>query len=588
MLKRYLMFGGLLILVSTVSMARDVPVTTLLGLTQALEYVEEHDVIVLAPGVYDLGGDHLSRRDLKNVTIRGENDPTKKQGGPSIITGARTILFQSPNNFVLENLIIENGVQGGLNIDDNDNTGEIPNPWVPARAITLRNLIVRNIGTGGGNVDGIKLSGLEDFHIDNVRILNWGDGGSAIDMVGCHKGSIENTFIKSEDNSPFTTGIVMKGGSHAIDVKDNRIELSNGRALKIGGSTDGFLFRPPLNHAPAWEASDITVEFNTLIGGRSTVSYVNSDNGRVFNNVIYEPGAQVIKIISEIYGNDPITSKIIQPPRNGKFIDNTVIATIASGSIVDTDAASENGAGTFQFANNQWYNRGTPGDSTPALPTVETGGVYGVDPHWDPVTSGAAGACKTTFDLPANQWRQIALPCDPGDNNTVAAVFGEDGLGVYGTNWVIYRYTDAGYSPQALSSPLDQGVGYWIVQNNSTGTARILDMPDTSAATATGNFDLKLATKASTLRWNMIGYPYQSGQLLGKVRVLSNSAPCRSPGCNLEDAQTSQLVTNRLWTYDSGYKQLGIHDKLDPWTGYWLPTLNRAYGKEPKLRLRRP
>ena len=37
--------------------------------------------------------------------------------------------------------------------------------------------------------------------------------------------------------------------------------------------------------------------------------------------------------------------------------------------------------------------------------------------------------CETPYSLPNNQWRQISLPCNPGNNNTVNAVFGDDGLG---------------------------------------------------------------------------------------------------------------------------------------------------------------
>jgi hypothetical protein len=48
-----------------------------------------------------------------------------------------------------------------------------------------------------------------------------------------------------------------------------------------------------------------------------------------------------------------------------------------------------------------------------------------------------------TYSLENNQWRQISLPCDPGTNETVAKIFGDDGLGDYGTNWRIWAFDAA-------------------------------------------------------------------------------------------------------------------------------------------------
>jgi len=42
----------------------------------------------------------------------------------------------------------------------------------------------------GGNLDGIKLSGLTGFRVEDCAITDWSTGGSAIDMVGCHDGVI--------------------------------------------------------------------------------------------------------------------------------------------------------------------------------------------------------------------------------------------------------------------------------------------------------------------------------------------------------------------------------------------------------------
>ena len=149
---------------------RKVSVSDIAGLDAALREPQTGDTIILASGRYELDGNeykYLFGNNLRNVTIRSQ-DPTN----PAIIDGnglGRVVLFRSPQGLILENLVIQNMTEGGLNIDDNDDNGEIPKPWKPASKIVLRNLIVRNVGANGGNIDGIKLSGLRDFHIDNVQ-----------------------------------------------------------------------------------------------------------------------------------------------------------------------------------------------------------------------------------------------------------------------------------------------------------------------------------------------------------------------------------------------------------------------------------
>jgi hypothetical protein len=115
--------------------------------------------------------------------------------------------------------------------------------------------------------------------------------------------------------------------------------------------------------------------------------------------------------------------------------------------------------------------------------------------------------CNTTFYLPANQWHQISLPCDPGQNNTIAAVFGDDITSNYATEWILYRYSGSGYVKldNPVTDTLSQGVGYWIIQVDNN--EKILDMPNNSTPapithptgcldTAKGCFEIPLEQKA--------------------------------------------------------------------------------------------
>lgn len=198
------------------------------------------------------------------------------------------------------------------------------------------------------------------------------------------------------------------------------------------------------------------------------------------------------------------------------------------------------------------------------------------------------------YTLPNNQWRQISLPCDPGANNTVAAVFGDDGLGSYGTDWILWAYDPAtnAYTDIDLSDALEQGKGYWIIQKTSSD--KTLDMPENSIttqasqitdclSTAKGCFEISLETQDAVVEWNMVGYPFASAQSLSNSRVVTESGTCAS-GCDLNTAGTEGVVNSQLWTYNgSSYTTVDTSGNFDPWTGYWAATLPSSHGLTPRL-----
>ena len=388
MFKRYTLISLLLSLVTTMAIGKDItvgkdPDHNILDLNNALGDAAPGDTIILKPGVYKLDNEigSLFAAGLENVVIRGE-DPAN----PAIIDGdgiGKVFLLRRPKNLTLENLVIQNMTQGGLNIDDADvDTGEPPESWQPTLShnVTLRNITIKDVGTNSGNIDGLKLSGLNEFHIDNLQVINWGDGGSAIDMVGCHNGVIENSFFHSDHKNILTTGLVHKGGSETILVENNRFELPKGfgNAVKLGGSTSDGLFRFKEGDS-GYEAKDIIVENNTIIHGKSAFSFVNIDGGRVHNNTIYQPSDWVLRILNEAAGEGNTF-----PTRNGEFLDNTVIFDNGLEETVNIDGSNPTEPETFVFARNQWFNSDDASASTPVLPSTETEGIYGVDPKFDP------------------------------------------------------------------------------------------------------------------------------------------------------------------------------------------------------------
>ena len=387
MIKKYASIILLFMLATSIAIGKDITVGTdpehnILDLNNALGAAAPGDTIILKPGTYKLTSElsSLIGLGLEDVVIRGENPKN-----PPVIDGdniGRAIILRRPKNLTIENLIIQNMTQGGLNIDDADiDTGEPPESWEPTLAhnITLRNIIIRDIGVNSGNIDGLKLSGLNEFHIDNLQVLNWGDGGSAIDMVGCHNGTIENSLFHSDKKNVLTTGLVTKGGSETIRIKNNRFELPKGfgSAVKLGGSTSEGLFRFKPGDS-GYEANDIVVENNTIIHGKSAFSFVNIDGGRAQHNTIYQPSDWIIRIINEAEVDG------IVPPRNGEFSDNIVVFDNNLQEAVNIDDNNPTEEETFIFARNQWFNKDDPSASTPLLPSTETDGVYGVDPGFDP------------------------------------------------------------------------------------------------------------------------------------------------------------------------------------------------------------
>lgn len=371
--------------VATAAHAEERRVSTADELTAALEGAAPGDEIVLQPGTYRGG---LYRENLRDVTIRGAD--VKK---PAVIEGGDYgLMLSDPENVVLANLVFANQQQNGINIDDGGSYE------TPARNVTLIGVTVRDIQEKG-NHDGIKMAGVEDFVIDGVRVENWGDGGSAIDFVGCHRGLVQNSVLKHDSLEVGGSGIRPKGGTRDVVIRANRVELPNGmgRAIQAGGSTDEEFFRFPKGDS-GYEARDIFVEGNVVIGGASAFSWVNIDGGIFHHNVVSRPGQWVMRILNENEGS------AIVPTRNGQFHDNDIVFNDTEDefnrAVNEGDAVE---AATFRFARNRWYNLADPKASKPKLPAKETNGVYGEEPQ-------ASTTAPQVWSFPWGKWIVNANP----------------------------------------------------------------------------------------------------------------------------------------------------------------------------------
>jgi hypothetical protein len=317
------------------------------------------ETILISPGEYGGGYDlrGVAGTAAAPVVIRAA-DPKQ----PPTFTGGRLGWAVSNCSYVtLRGLVVRGCTGNGLNLDD----GGVN----PARAhhLVVEDVTVTEIGPRG-NLDGLKMSGIDDFTVRRCRFEGW--GGSAIDMVGCHRGVVEACRFTGKDGFSQENAVQMKGGTTDVLVQTSVFDRAGERAINLGGSTGLAYFRP----APGeYEAARITVAGNRFLGSLCPVAWVSADGGRVYRNTILFPDRWVARILQEQ------TEPRFKPCRGGVFEENLIVfdRRVATFVNVGPKTAPE----TFQFRKNAWFQ--TDGTARPTLPTPEQGGVYGVDPRLD-------------------------------------------------------------------------------------------------------------------------------------------------------------------------------------------------------------
>lgn len=317
--------------------------------------------ILIASGEYS-GGltfDGLRGTEAKPIILEARNADRP----PVISGGGSGIHLRRPAHVQLRGLVLKGATGNGLNIDDGGTPGE------SAHHILLDDLQVRDVGPRG-NHDGIKLSGVDDFVIRGCALERWGDNGSAIDMVGCHRGEIRECRFRFRGDIP-GNGVQTKGGSADITIRHCLFENAGSRAVNLGGSTGRDYFRP---RDAGYEAKDITVEDCTFIGSMASIAFVGVDGATVRYNTIYRPTRWVIRILQESQGPEFL------PCREGVFAHNIVVFRFDEvRSVMNVGGGTE--PETFRFASNHWYCQDQPERSDRlGLPTPETNGRHGQDP----------------------------------------------------------------------------------------------------------------------------------------------------------------------------------------------------------------
>jgi hypothetical protein len=212
--------------------------------------------------------------------------------------------------------------------------------------------------------------------------------------------------------------------------------------------------------------------------------------------------------------------------------------------------------------------------------------------------------CGSGGTLKADEWKMVSIPCKI-TGQTVGSIFGDDGLGTYGTNWVVYEQNASNYSGKSVdaimldeSSPVEQGKSYWIIADadvtwkvDTTASITRTDIdttlvpyPDVSA----GVYAVALPAADQNLSGNdswakvMIGNPFARTFKWSNVQYSSTA----DGNITLDTAEASNYMDSTAYVYDSSvvsgqpYEAIqatpGFNRPIGVNEGLWIKMLNNA------------
>jgi hypothetical protein len=349
--------------------------------TRALQGVQPGDAIRLLPGNHFTGTFISDLSGTSNAPIWLGGMPGMAR--PVFNGGSQAFQLSRVGYLVVENIEVTGATANGINCDDG---GDYTNSNA-TRYLVFRNLYIHDIGTGGNN-DGLKLSGVNDYFVLDCLFSRMSAGGSAIDHVGCHQGLIARCTVADAGSN----AIQCKGGSEDIEIRWNQFTNAGARAINIGGSTGFEFFRPPLSMSSSnVEAKNIRVIANLFRGSEAPIAFVGTVNSLVANNTLIQPGRWIIRILQETLSSGGYT---FLPCGKNQFVNNLVYYDRSAIS-THVNVGANTDSSSFQFSNNFWYAFNQANQSQPILPSPEVAGVYGLNPLF-------VNAAVSDYSLPTN------------------------------------------------------------------------------------------------------------------------------------------------------------------------------------------
>jgi len=197
--------------------------------------------------------------------------------------------------------------------------------------------------------------------------------------------------------------------------------------------------------------------------------------------------------------------------------------------------------------------------------------------------------CGKSYNLPANQWRLIAMPCDPDTSNSLLEIFGDDLVPAdYGIRWAIYSRDELADQYQFVpnvASVLNQGEAYFLYSEDATlldiaGIATTLTNRPDCPSPDNNCFVIPLkkpVDNVSTLS-NALGHPlpYPVDWADFRIAAADGSGSPMTPSEALANNYLSKVANKYTGSayvpYDDvtpGYDE----GALGAWDGFWVETL---------------
>ncbi len=503
-------------------------------------------------------------------------------------------------------------VSGVLGTDDTINLASIAGMTITLGGTELT--ITRNVVINGSSV---TISG-------NIRSRVFSIIGSSLD-VQINALTITNGFVNTNGG-----GIYVDRLDGILTVTITNSTVSGNRASNDGGGiyVDVDTIATITNSTVLGNIADngggIYTKGRQLILTNSTVSgNIAGDDG---GGVHVDSGTTLIN--STMSGNHAIRNG------GGIYVNRFRLLRLFSSAIANSSIEDCSGLGIIIADSNSIIEDGSCGTSAMAVdpmlgPLTDNGGptqTHALMAGSPAINAGNNSSCPATdqrgftrtdgacdigaFELDAvdpnaiepvtlvnNRWTMVSLSAD-APSKTVQDVFSTTtptGLAAaeYMTKWVVYERDEANdsYVMLNLSSLLQQGIGYWVLQI----TGSDVDFAPAGAPTPVtmnnplcpspqaGCFEIDLTPPEAggTSLFNLIGHPFDVPVNWSAIRLVVNG----SQVCTPQQAAANNLLTDAFWHYNgNGYDNFSTSippggGSFEAFKGYWVELLQGTVGE---------
>jgi hypothetical protein len=332
------------------------------SLQEAAPLAEPGDTLLLVDGLLKTDNyiSYLQGTEDKPIYIIGAT------GDNTFDRGAVAFQISNAKYLIFSGIWFMRQTQNGVNIDDGGDYS------TPSSNIIFDNCHWSAMDATGNN-DMLKMSGVDDFVIRNCSFTGGAQGGSQIDMVGCHHGLIEHCHFDGGGSNC----IQAKGGSSQLAYRRNIFVDGGQRALNIGGSTGLQFFRPL---GVKYEATQITAYANVFVFGTTPFAFVGATECSFVNNTVILPHKWAFRILQENISEGMLPC--------GKNVVANNIFSLESTSATYAVNIGPNVSEEFLYTNNLWYIADIPTWPGPNIPWNETTSILNEDPlitdNYDP------------------------------------------------------------------------------------------------------------------------------------------------------------------------------------------------------------